>query len=230
MNFETITLASAFLGGLLSFFSPCTFPLLPSLITFFESDDSRQGRMNFGKLFFFWLGFTLVFLAMGSIASALGMFFYDYRSIIIKAGGIFVIIMGLFLLGVGSRTILQREHRPFLSRHFEGYGGAFLFGVAFTAGWTPCSGPILASILMVAGNSENPTAGTALLGAYAIGFGVPFGILTFFFDRLFHRIRGLSKYLPWIQKITGILLIILGVLIYQDILGAWILQFGFTQF
>ena len=228
MNFESITFLGAFVGGLLSFFSPCTLPILPGLVTFFESDDpQRAGRMSLKKMAAFWLGFTLVFLAMGSIASTLGAFFYDHRLWIVKFGGVFVILMGLFLLGLGLRSPLQREYRPFLTRNFEGIGGSFLFGIAFTAGWTPCSGPILATILTVAGNSEDPTSGMLLLAAYAVGFGVPFGILTFFFDSLFHRIRGIYRYLPWIQKISGVLLVVLGILIYLDKLGVWILRLAY---
>lgn len=225
MNLESIGFLGAFIGGLLSFFSPCTLPILPSLVTFLENEDpAKAGRMSIQKMIAFWLGFTVVFLAMGSIASSIGAFFFEYRPLIVKFGGIFVILMGLFLLGLGARSALQKEYRPFLGGRFQGIGGAFLFGIAFTAGWTPCSGPILAAILTVAGNNDDPTIGMALLGAYAVGFGVPFLILTFFFDALFYRIRGIYRFLPLIQKISGVLLVILGIMIYLDKLSVWILK------
>jgi len=225
MVVESITLAIAFAGGLLSFFSPCTLPLLPSLIAFFEEEETEaKGRINIRKCLAFWCGFTVVFLVMGSIASFLGALFFEYRGWLVKISGIFVVCMGIFLLGLGGRSVLQREYRPFLAGRFQGYLGAFLFGMAFTVGWTPCSGPILAAILTVAGNSEQPTAGLALLSAYAAGFGIPFGVLMIFFNQLFRRIRGINQFLPWIQKMTGVLLILLGILIYLDKLGKWILR------
>lgn len=228
MEMGSIGLISAFVGGLFSFFSPCTLPLLPSLITFFENEpNEKQGKMNKGKLVAFWLGFTFVFIAMGSIASAVGEIFYTYKEWVVKVSGIFVVFMGLFMLGMGSKSRLQQEYRPLLSGHFSGIGGAFLFGIAFTAGWTPCSGPILTSILLVAGDTGDSLTGMMLLAAYAIGFGLPFGLLTLFFDQLFHRVRGIFPYLPQIQRISGILLIGLGIAIYMDKLGAWILKMAY---
>ena len=228
MEIESIGLIGAFIGGLFSFFSPCTLPLLPSLITFFENDQSEnQGKMNKGKLVAFWLGFTLVFIAMGSIASTVGELFYTYKEWVVKVSGVFVVLMGLFMLGLGAKSQLQQEYRPLLSKDFSGIGGAFLFGIAFTAGWTPCSGPILASILMVAGDAGDSTTGMMLLVAYAIGFGLPFGLLTLFFDQLFHRVKSIFPYLPWIQRISGILLIVLGIAIYMDKLGTWILKIAY---
>ena len=225
---DSITLAGAFLGGLLSFFSPCTLPLLPSLVTFLQTEDEVP-RLDWRRWVLFWLGFTIVFILMGSVVSTLGELFFEYQTILQKVSGVFVILMGFFLLGLGMRSFLSREYRPLLGKNFRkafsGPSGAFFLGIAFTVGWTPCSGPILAAVLAVAGNGENPTAGAVLLAAYAIGFGVPFGILTIFFDRLFVHVKGIFPYLVWIQRIAGVLLIILGILIYLDKLGPLILRY-----
>lgn len=225
---DSITLVGAFVGGLLSFFSPCTLPLLPSLVTFLQTEEEVP-RLDWRRWVLFWRGFTIVFILMGSVASTFGELFFEYRIILQKVSGIFVILMGLFLLGLGMRSFLSREYRPLLGKNFgkalNGPFGAFFLGIAFTVGWTPCSGPILAAVLAVAGNGENPTAGAVFLTAYAIGFGVPFGILTMFFDRLFIHIKGIFPYLIWIQRAAGVLLIILGILIYLDKLGPLILRY-----
>lgn len=225
MSTESISFVGAFLGGIASFLSPCTLPLLPSLVAFFEV-EGQKGKMSIKKLLSFWSGFTLVFLSMGSVASLLGKLFFQYQSLLTKMGGIFVIAMGLFLIGFGSKSILQREFRPFLGRQFQGYWGAFFFGIAFTVGWTPCSGPILTAVLAVA-SVKSSLSGLLLLSAYALGFGVPFLLLTIFFDRFFRHFKGLSAYLPLIQRICGVLLVVIGLLIYSDLLSRWILRFSF---
>lgn len=218
MEWGNITFLAAFAGGMLSFLSPCVLPLLPVFSAILaESADATSKSL---KLYFhtacFLAGFTLVFIIMGATASFLGQWFFNYQPEIRKVGAVLIVLMGLSLSGLIRFTPLEQEYRPFLSRTFRGPFGAFLLGVSFTVGWTPCTGPVLASILLYAGANTTVINGVGLLFFYALGFSIPFFILAVLLRRYMVRVRAFYKWLPQIQKIAGFMLILIGIFLWLD--------------
>lgn len=214
----TVSLAAAFLAGIVSLLSPCVLPLLPvyfSLLAGDAADDTARPLVN---VVLFALGFTVVFVALGATASLLGQMLAAGRLWLQKAGGVFIFAMGAFLAGVVPAPLLQRTWRP-RWRRFVGPGAAFFLGMAFTLGWTPCIGPILASILLYAGVTATVTQGMALLAAYAAGFMLPFVIIGALWHRCGRLHRVLLPLMPVLQKAAGVVLMLAGVLIYFDLLG-----------
>lgn len=223
MDTGNITLLTAFGAGVISFLSPCVLPILPTYAAFLAGTglegEKKGNQLRFlANSIFFLSGFTAVFVAMGATASYFGQFFIDYQDAIRKSGALFMIIMGIHLSGLISFSRLHREYRPFLQNTFRGPLGAFILGIAFTAGWTPCTGPILASILIYAGTSGTVSQGAFLLFVYAMGFSVPFFVIALFLNRYVGRIRALYVWLPVIQKVAATVLVITGVVIFFDLM------------
>jgi cytochrome c-type biogenesis protein len=214
----------AFGAGLLSFLSPCVFPLIPSYLFFVggmgldgssaEDNESRAGKGPvLGKTAFFVLGFSAVFvitsIVLSSLIVASGATFIDI------AAGIVVIILGLNVL-FDFLKFLNYEKRFHLNRmpgSRGGFAGAFLVGAAFGAGWTPCVGPILGSMLLLAGQSGRPGMAAFYLVLYSAGLGLPFLAAALFFDRFLAGAQKIKKHLPLIQKTSGVLLVCTGLLI-----------------
>ncbi len=217
---ENISLLAAFAGGLLSFLSPCVLPLLPVYSALLAGTAAAAAERNPATIYLnagcFLLGFTVVFIVMGATASLLGQWFLYYQPEIRKIGAVLIIIMGLCLTGWLRITPLEREYRPLLARAFQGPGGAFLLGISFTAGWTPCTGPILASILLYAGGNMTVVGGVGLLLVYALGFSLPFFLLAVVLRRYLNRIRSFYRWLPRLQRLAGYILIITGILLGFD--------------
>jgi cytochrome c-type biogenesis protein len=210
----------AFTAGLLSFLSPCVLPLIPSYVTFITGlslDDATQARraaLVHALLFVF--GFSLIFVALGAGATALGRLLIAYRDVITKVGGVLIIVFGLYLLGVFNVTLFARERRVHLADKPAGYLGTVLVGIAFGAGWTPCIGPILGAILTYNMSNTDLGHGTALLGAYSLGLAIPFVLAAVALQRFvgfFARIR--SKLLL-LSRVSGALLIVVGVLMLTN--------------
>ncbi len=218
-----LTLLTVFGAGVVSFLSPCVLPLLPTY-TALLAGSQEQGQAGPGQRIFminaisFLSGFTLVFVAMGATASYIGELFFEYQEVIRKGGAIFMVLMGLQIVGVLKIPGLGREFRPFLQGTFAGPLGAFLLGLAFTAGWTPCTGPILATVLMYAGAMATVGQGAFLLFIYAMGFCLPFLIMAIAIDRYFNKVQWVYPWLPRIQLVAGGLLIAAGILVYFDLL------------
>lgn len=212
---------TAFGAGLVSFLSPCVLPMVPTYTAFLAgssvdgADRPEQWRF-FLNSFCFLTGFTVVFVAMGATASLFGQFFFDYQDSIRKFGALFMIVMGLQMAGVFRFTSLSREYRPLLATTLQGPVGAFVLGIAFTAGWTPCTGPILASILMYAAAADTVSQGALLLFVYALGFTVPFFIIALLMNRYLSTIKTMYRWLPAIQRCAAVILIIAGILVYFD--------------
>lgn len=207
----------AFLGGLLSFLSPCVLPLVPSYLGFLtgmtleEMEDRRHWAFWHALLFV--AGFSLVFLLLGAGATALGSTLKYHKMTMARVGGVLIILFGIYALGFVRFGFMERERRMHLDRKPVGFLGSALVGMAFAAGWTPCLGPILAGILTLAGTSEDLGRGMVLLGAYSAGLAVPFLLAALAVDRFrdwFHRFR---RWLPWVQRASGVLLIIVGILL-----------------
>lgn len=218
MAIGNITILAAFVGGILSFLSPCVLPLLPiysAMLAGSAAKEDSSWRIYINAVCFL-MGFTLVFIIMGATASLLGQWFLDHQPEIRKIGALLIIIMGISLSGLIRITPLEREYRPFLSRSFHGSFGSFLLGVSFTVGWTPCTGPILASILLYAGGTPTVASGALLLLVYAMGFSVPFFLLAVILRKYLSRIRKFYEWLPQIQRVTGYILIVIGVFMWMD--------------
>lgn len=217
---QEVSTTMAFIAGLLSFFSPCILPLVPAYIMYIsgygDKDEIPTRKMMIGRTLFFVLGFTTIFMIMGTSASFLGQFFIRYRSVFSKISGFIIVLFGLHMLGVFKIGVLRKENRVSFPVKINGFGGAYVMGIAFAAGWTPCFGPVLASILIYAGTGETISQGIYLLGVYSVGMALPFMLAAIFmnrFNNLLDRIENSGK---WFPRITGIVLIIFGLMILFD--------------
>lgn len=217
-----LTLLTVFGAGVISFLSPCVLPMLPTytaLLAGTGSQASNAGRRTFIiNAISFLSGFTLIFVAMGATASYIGELFLNYQEFIRKAGAVFMVIMGLQVLGLLKIPGLEREYRPLLKGAFAGPLGAFLLGLAVTAGWTPCTGPILATVLMYAGSAATVSQGAFLLFIYSMGFCLPFLLLAVVLNSYLNKVQRLYKWLPLIQQTAGAVLVVAGIFIYFDLL------------
>jgi cytochrome c-type biogenesis protein len=219
----------AFSAGLLSFLSPCVLPLIPSYVTFITGlslDDvqhARKAALIHGSLFV--LGFTLIFLAMGAGATMLGQVLIQNRDWISRVGGIVIIVFGLYLLGVLNIGFLSRERRFHVADKPVGYLGTMVVGIAFGAGWTPCLGPILGSILLYTGTQADLGRGMLLLFAYSLGLAVPFLISAIAIERFTVFFQKMRKQMMWISRISGAVMIVIGVMLvtnYFTVLASWL--------
>jgi cytochrome c-type biogenesis protein len=218
---ETITFSAAFAAGLLSFFSPCVLPLLPAYFSFItglsldeltqNSAENRQ-KVILSTLFYV-AGFSFVFILLGASASFLGNLARDYAWVLRFFGGTVIIVFGLHLLGVINITALQFEKRLHVTEKPLHLLGTFFIGMAFAAGWTPCIGPILTSILFLAGSQETVGQGTLLLAVFSAGLALPFIILSFFIHTILGFIRRTRKLIRVLNLVSGILLIVIGLLL-----------------
>jgi cytochrome c-type biogenesis protein len=223
---ETVTVGMAFLGGLLSFLSPCILPLAPGYLGLISgisaselADAQTHANGGTGKKWrvlqatgAFIFGFTLVFVIMGLTSSYLGRIFIGNRNMIMRLSGIVVIILGLHQGGWLPIRWLYRERR-FIPKHTLGPGGAFLTGLAFSFGWTPCVGPILGSIMALAAGQAKLGEGILLLGVYSLGLAIPFLLLAMAFDRVSRGLNRLKRYMKYLEWTGGILLIFMGILL-----------------
>ena len=216
---ELTLLGGAFLAGFLSFISPCVLPLLPTFSLILAKNSAQDGRETqrlYTNTTAFLAGFTLVFVLLGATASYIGSWLFSYQEILRQGAAILIIAMGLFMTGWIKIPLLLREYRPFQRRGFGGIGGAFLLGCGFTLGWTPCTGPMLATILLYAGDTATVGAGAFLLLVYSLGFAVPFFLLAVIWRRHIMKLRAFYQYLPRIQQGAGIVLVLLGILLWSD--------------
>ncbi|MFC4767711.1 cytochrome c biogenesis CcdA family protein [Effusibacillus consociatus] len=214
----------AFAAGILSFLSPCCLPLYPSYISYItgisydrmsgERDKFQIRRTALVHSLFFVLGFSIIFVALGFGAGFIGRFFIQYQDLIRQIGGIVIIVMGLFLAGILKWESLLKERKWHLRNKPAGYLGSMLVGISFSAGWTPCIGPILTAVLAVA--ATDPANGVWLMAAYSLGFAIPFLILAYSLG----SVRWLLKYSGVIARIGGIVMVIMGILLYTNAMTA----------
>lgn len=227
----SIGVAGAFFAGVLSFLSPCVLPLVPGYLSFITgySYDQLQGSSRWSKVLvpslLFVTGFTIVFVSLGATASTLGSILLSYREILQVLAGIMIFLLGLFLSGIIKLPSLYGEARFDLGKtRVFGPLSAMITGMAFAFGWTPCVGPVLGSILALAGFGGSLTQGATLLFAYSLGLGVPFILVAVLFGRVSGSLKLFAKYAAPINKVSGLLLMGVGVLIAFDklsALGAW---------
>lgn len=224
-----VGVAIAFGAGLASFLSPCVLPLIPSYITFITGmtldDVPRARRVALVHALLFVLGFSLIFLALGASATLIGRLLVTYRVWISRVGGLLVLAFGLYLLGLFKLDAFARERRIHITDKPLGYLGTVVVGIAFGAGWTPCIGPILGAILTLAATRSSVAQGTALLAVYSLGLALPFLLTAFALDRFLVWFQRFRPFLVWVERISGILLILLGILLVTDrftLLANWL--------
>jgi cytochrome c-type biogenesis protein len=234
---SNISLVGALGAGLLSFLSPCILPLVPPYLCFLAGislDDltraeQRQARQNWHVVALslaFVLGFATVFVALGASASLIGKAVTAHFDTLGMIAGFIIVILGLNFLGVVRIGLLFREARFETARKPAGYVGAYLVGLAFAFGWTPCVGPVLATILIIAGVEGSAGRGAILLGGYALGIGTPF-LLAAFFAGHFVRLMGRMRNHNLIEKVIGSALVLTGVLFLTGAMpriAGWLLQ------
>jgi cytochrome c-type biogenesis protein len=243
---ENVTLLAAFGAGILSFISPCVLPLIPGYLSYISGlslDEMRGGsatartvgvavaapphlrrRVLLSSAFFI-LGFSLVFIALGASASAIGSFVMAQRGVFSKIAGAVIIIFGLHTMGVLRIEWLYQEKRVQTNRQPGGPFGALLVGIAFAFGWTPCIGPILAGILAIAATRSGVDEGVRLLAAYSLGLGVPFFATALAINRFFGALARIRRHYHKIELVSGALLVIIGILIFTDrftIIAQWL--------
>jgi cytochrome c-type biogenesis protein len=220
---DQVTYLAALVAGILSFISPCVLPLIPGYISFVSgvsldemrttSTVSSRRQVVFASLAFV-LGFSLVFIALGASATVIGRWVFDNLPLLGRIGGVVIILFGLHTMGVFRLQFLDLEKRAHATRKPAGPIGALLVGVAFAFGWTPCIGPILAGILAVAATRETITEGVMLLAIYSLGLGIPFLLTSLAIDRFFSVTARIRRYYHAIEVTSGVLLVIIGVLIF----------------
>ena len=210
----------AFTAGLLSFLSPCVLPLIPSYVTFITGlsleDVQKARRTTLVHSLLFILGFTLIFLALGATATVLGRVLLTQREWISRIGGAIIIVFGLYMLGAFNVGLLSTERRVHLADKPMGYLGTVLVGIAFGAGWTPCIGPILGSILIYTSSAAELSRGLLLLLSYSLGLAVPFLASALLVERFFGFFSAMRSRLVWVSRVAGALMIAVGILLVTD--------------
>jgi cytochrome c-type biogenesis protein len=210
----TPTLGVAFVAGVLSFLSPCVLPLVPTYLAYIGGSGAAKRALVLRNAALFVLGFSLVFVAMGASASALGSILREHRAVLMIVGGVLVIAFGLVMLGVIRLPFLYRDTRRPLGADANPQTpwGAVALGSAFAFAWTPCIGPVLGAILTIAGASGTLTTGVGLLAVYSLGLAVPFMLAALAFEPFLRMSRGLRPYLPWFERVAGGLLVVIGIM------------------
>lgn len=225
----------AFSAGIFSFLSPCVLPLVPSYLAFVTGmslEDLQEGvdrRATFTHSLLFVTGFSLIFILLGASASFLGQFFRLYEVWIARIGGVVIILLGMHLAGVFKLAPLMQEKRIHLANKPAGYLGTLGVGMAFGAGWTPCIGPILGAILTYGMTQDTMWAGVGLLSVYSLGLAIPFLLASLALDRFLQTFQKFKKWIPVMEKASGALLIVLGILLLTGkftVLAAYMNQFA----
>ena len=223
-----VSFLAAFGAGMLSFISPCVLPLVPGYISFISgvSFDQMQAadaasraatrRQMLITSLAFVLGFSLVFICLGASATAIGHLLRHQKTILERIAGAVIIIFGLHLAGIFRIKWLDKDTRVQTSGRPASPIGAFLVGLAFAFGWTPCIGPILGGILAIAGSKNSVGEGVGLLAVYSAGLGIPFLVTSLAIDRFFVASKRIRKYYKPIEIASGVLLVVLGVLIFTN--------------
>jgi cytochrome c-type biogenesis protein len=230
-----VSILVAFAAGLLSFVSPCVLPLFPSYLSFITgmSVDQLQAVSETGRRHVlanslaFVLGFSMVFVGMGASFSALGQLLFGYREQIRLAGGLLIIAFGLYIAGVLRLGFLGRYQQIPLRSKPAGLLGSWLVGVTFAIGWTPCVGPILGSILSLAGTAETVSTGVTLLTAYSAGLALPFVLSSLALGAFLATFRRFRAWVPVVERAAGVLLVVVGLLVatnYFVVLNAYALS------
>lgn len=227
-----VTVIAVFLAGIVSFLSPCVLPLVPGFLGYLSGTALNDPTRNRWKIFFnsvfFVLGFSLVFALLGVLLNTvLESVSFTVQEWLARIGGAIIILFGLYLVGLLKIGFLNRDHSIHVKRKFGiTYITSFVFGAAFAVGWTPCVGAVLGSVLAL--TITQPGSAFLLLTMYSLGLGLPFLLVGLFSDKAMGLIAKLGPHLKWFNIIVGILLIIIGILIFTQTLG-YVANFSFVE-
>ncbi|REK55173.1 MAG: cytochrome C biogenesis protein CcdA [Geobacillus sp.] len=213
-----INLFLAFGAGFLSFISPCCLPLYPAFLSYItgvsvselKAENAMMQRRSLLHTLFFLLGFSLIFVSIGFGTSLVGRWFSEYQDFIRQIGAILIVVFGLVIVGIWRPAFLMKDRRLSFQERPSGFFGSIIIGMAFAAGWTPCMGPILMSVVALA--ATNPGSGMLYMFAYSLGFAVPFFILSFFIGKL----QWIRRHSEKMMKIGGYVMIAMGVVLFFD--------------
>lgn len=229
---QNVTVPLALLAGLLSFASPCVMPLVPAFLGYMSGAAVNRADANLRRLNTFWhalafvLGFSVIFGLFGVFLGLLGYWLQDLIPWIQKIGGIIIVIFGLHTIGLFKIPFLYEERRLEVERKPSlGYLSSFIMGVFFAAGWTPCVGPILGGIILLATDTTTAGQGAVLFAAYSLGLGIPFLLFGLAFDAMSGFLKRVNRYMNVVSIISGVFLIALGILIFTDSL-TYLARFG----
>jgi cytochrome c-type biogenesis protein len=230
---SSLSSAVVFFEGLASFLSPCVLPLIPIYITYLTGQsvdnitrDGKTKRTLIWNGLAFVIGFSIIFILLGATATSIGRFLLQNSRLFSRIGGIIVIFFGLFQMDIIPIRWLNYEKRLNTGNIAPSFIGSLLMGMGFSFGWTPCIGPILSSVLIMAGNASTLWQGISLLAIYSLGLGLPFMLIAIFFEYLLGYLQSIYKYMKAIKIVSGTLLIIIGLLM---ITGRWEMLFQITQ-
>lgn len=221
---------------MLSFLSPCVLPLVPAYISYLTGASINDIHNKSSKLTVFYkslgfvIGFSIIFVVMGASVTSLGKIFNQNLRLFRRLSGILIIIFGLHTSGILKLSVFSKEKKFLSFKNTRGTFGSVLLGMAFAAGWTPCVGPILYSILAYASSMDTISKGIMLLVVYSLGLAIPFILTALVIDSLSSKINNLGKYLKLISIISGILMILMGVLIFTNKIGILSNYLNFINF
>jgi len=236
---DNITIFVAFIAGMLSFLSPCIFPLIPAYVSHLTGSSFQDGKLvvHRGQLFYrslsFIVGFSLVFIAMGASASFFGQFFAQQRELVQRISGLLIIVFGLQMAGFLNIRLFMSS-KTWGTKPSKGHGAfrSLLIGFAFGAGWSPCVGLALSSILLLAGSSETLWSGIGMLAVYSLEMGVPFLLISWLLTYSMNIMKKMNRWIPLLSKINGWIFIGLGFLLFTGQLqkiSAWLSQYTFWE-
>ena len=229
----TTTLPIAFLAGLISFLSPCVLPLIPGYISYISGTSldkikAENRNLIIFKTVFFTLGFSFIFITLGSTASFIGKFFLVNSNILRIVAGVIIIIFSLQIMEIVNLNFMNKDMRFFTNKYSNNLAFPFVVGAAFGFGWTPCIGPILGSIITLAALEENVSRGILLLSSYSLGLAIPFIVSGVLIDKFLLFSKSFKKYVSAITKIGGIILLLTGIAILTNqlqVLGFFMLEY-----
>lgn len=220
---ENISYLVAFMYGILTFLSPCLLPMIPAFLAYISGvsfadlkDTGKKAavlKKTIAHSLFFVLGFSVIFILLGLTATAIGKALFRYQGLIRVGGGIFIIFLGAYLAGLLKLDFLAKERRLNIQPKGASYLGSFIFGVTFAAAWTPCAGPILGSILVLAGTRADAAQGAKLLAVYSLGIGLPFILAALAVNSFLEIFERFKKLISAINVAAGIFLMIVGLLV-----------------
>jgi cytochrome c-type biogenesis protein len=222
---KDVSFTLAFLAGVLSFLSPCVLPLVPAYISFItglsldELKAAPRLSKTMGNTMSFVLGFSTIFISLGASSSLIGNLLIRYQDHLRIGGGILTIVFGLFIAGFIKLDFLMKEKRFHLDKGPAGYAGAFLIGMSFAAGWTPCIGPILGTILIYASSQASASYGLQLLSVYSLGLAIPFILATLAINAFLSYTKKIHRFMNWIMIVNGLVLIVFGIMLLTNRMG-----------